>query len=201
MKKYLITGLLVWVPLAITVWVLRAIVNTLDQSVLLLPQAWQPNFLIGTKLWGVGTIVTIVVVMATGVITSNLLGQKLVRLWESILNQIPVVRQIYSSVKQVSDTLLGPGGQAFRKALLVPYPHQGSRTIAFLTGTPTGELAELLPQDSVSVYVPTTPNPTSGFFLMFAKKDIIELDMSVDEALKFIISMGSVAPPNHTDKS
>jgi uncharacterized membrane protein len=194
MKKYLITGLLVWMPLAITVWVLRLVVNTLDQSLLLLPQAWQPSNLIGFKLWGLGTVLTILVVVATGVVTSNLIGQRLVRMWESILNRIPVVRQIYSSVKQVSDTVLGPGGQAFRKALLVKYPHQDSWTIAFQTGTPGGELADLLPDDSVSVYVPTTPNPTSGFFLMMARKDVVELNMSVDEALKFIISMGSVAP-------
>jgi uncharacterized membrane protein len=194
MKKYLITGLLVWVPLAITVWVLKSIINTLDQSLLLLPQAWQPSTLIGFKLWGLGTVLTVLVVMVTGVVTSNLLGQRLVRIWESILNRIPVVRQIYSSVKQVSDTLLGPGGQAFRKALLVQYPHAGSWTIAFQTGTPNGELAHHLHGDSVSVYVPTTPNPTSGFFLMMARKDVVELEMSVDDALKFIISMGSVAP-------
>lgn len=194
MKKYLITGLLVWVPLIITVWVLRAIVNTLDQSLLLLPQAWQPSNLIGFKLWGFGTLVTLLVVVLTGMATSNFLGQRLVRTWESVLNRIPVVRQIYSSVKQVSDTLLGPGGQAFRKALLVQYPHQGSWTIAFQTGTPAGQLAEHLPKQSVSVYVPTTPNPTSGFFLMMDRNDVVELDMSVDEALKYIISMGSVAP-------
>lgn len=194
MKKYLITGLLVWVPLVITVWVLKSIVSTLDQSLLLLPQAWQPNNLIGFKLWGLGTLITLLVVIGTGVVASNLLGQRLVRMWESVLNRIPVVRQIYSSVKQVSDTLLGPGGQAFRKALLVQYPHAGSWTIAFQTGTPAGELAQHLPADSISVYVPTTPNPTSGFFLMMAKKDVMELEMSVDDALKFIISMGSVAP-------
>lgn len=198
MKKYLITGLLVWVPLVITVWVLRAVINTLDQSLLLLPQAWQPSHLIGFRLWGLGTVVTVAVVIGTGIIASNLIGQRLVRLWEGILNQIPVVKQIYSSVKQVSDTLLGPGGQAFRKALLVRYPHHDSWTIAFLTGTPHGELAKLLPEDAVSVYVPTTPNPTSGFFLMMDKKDVVELEMSVDEALKFIISMGSVSPVEAT---
>jgi uncharacterized membrane protein len=195
MKKYLITGLLVWVPLVITVWVLKSIVNMLDQSLLLLPEAWQPSNLIGFKLWGLGTLTTLLAVVGTGVITSNLLGQRLIKLWENILNRIPVVKQIYSSVKQVSDTLLGPGGQAFRKALLVQYPREGSWTIAFQTGSPTGELAQHLPGESVSVYVPTTPNPTSGFFLMMARKDVIELDMSVDEALKFIISMGSVPPP------
>ena len=194
MKKYLITGLLVWVPLVITVWVLKSIVSTLDQSLLLLPQAWQPNNLIGFKLWGLGTVLTVLAVIATGVAASNFFGQRLVKIWEGILNHIPVVKQIYSSVKQVSDTLLGPGGQAFRKALLVQYPHAGSWTIAFQTGTPNGELAQHLPGDAVSVYVPTTPNPTSGFFLMMARKDVVELEMSVDEALKFIISMGSVAP-------
>lgn len=195
MKKYLITGLLVWVPLIITVWVLKAIVNTLDQSLLLLPQAWQPSNLIGFKLWGLGTLITVLAVVLTGMATSNFLGQRLVRTWEGVLNRIPVVRQIYSSVKQVSDTVLGPGGQAFRKALLVQYPHTGSWTIAFQTGTPSGELAPLLPEEAVSVYVPTTPNPTSGFFLMMDRKDVVELEMTVDEALKYIISMGSVAPP------
>lgn len=194
MKKYLITGLLVWIPLVITVWVLKAIISTLDQSLLLLPQAWQPNNLIGFKLWGLGTLITLLVVILTGMIASNFLGLRIVKLWESLLNRIPVVRQIYSSVKQVSDTLLGPGGQAFRKALLVQYPHAGSWTIAFLTGSPNEELASHLPGDSLSVYVPTTPNPTSGFFLMMSKSDVVELDMSVDEALKYIISMGSVAP-------
>ncbi|MDO6385017.1 MULTISPECIES: DUF502 domain-containing protein [unclassified Uliginosibacterium] len=194
MKKYLITGLLVWIPLVITVWVLRAIVSTLDQSLLLLPQAWQPNNLIGFKLWGLGTLITLLVVIATGVVASNFFGQRLVRTWESVLNRIPVVKQIYSSVKQVSDTLLGPGGQAFRKALLVQYPREGCWTIGFQTGTPGGELEQHLPAEVVSVYVPTTPNPTSGFFLMMARKDVVELEMSVDEALKFIISMGSVAP-------
>lgn len=194
MKKYLITGLLVWIPLVITAWVLRSIISTLDQSLLLLPASLQPDNLIGFKLWGLGTLITLLVVVGTGMVASNLLGQRLVRIWESVLSRIPVVKQIYSSVKQVSDTLLGPGGQAFRKALLVQYPHQGSWTIAFQTGQPIGELAQHLPTDSVSVYVPTTPNPTSGFFLMMARKDVIELEMSVDEALKFIISMGSVAP-------
>jgi len=194
MKKYLITGLLVWVPLVITAWVLKAIISTLDQSLLLLPQAWQPNNLIGFKLWGLGTLITLLVVVLTGMVASNFFGQRIVRIWESVLNRIPVVKQIYSSVKQVSDTLLGPGGQAFRKALLVQYPREGSWTIAFLTGAPGSELEQHLPSDSLSVYVPTTPNPTSGFFLMMAKKDVVELDMTVDAALKYIISMGSVSP-------
>lgn len=195
MKKYLITGLLVWVPLAITVWVLQLIVSTLDSSLLLLPEEWrQQHQLLGTKVWGVGAVITLVVVFLTGLIASNFFGQRLLLVWEGLLNRIPVVKSIYSSVKQVSDTLLGPGGQAFRKALLVQYPHKGSWTIAFQTGIPGGEVAEHLHDSHISVYVPTTPNPTSGFFLMMPKSEVIELNMSVDSALKYIISMGVVSP-------
>lgn len=196
MKKYFITGLLVWVPLAITVWVLQLIIGTLDQSLLLLPPAWQPKQLFGFRIWGIGAALTLVVVLLTGMIASNFFGARLLRLWESVLNRIPVVKSIYSSVKQVSDTLLGPGGQAFRQALLVQYPRPGSWTIAFLTGQPNGELAAHLPGEFVSVYVPTTPNPTSGFFLMMPRSEVVELEMSVDEALKYIISMGVVGPEN-----
>lgn len=193
MKKYLITGLLVWIPLAITAWVLQLMVSTLDRSLLLLPQTWRPVQLLGYEVWGIGAVLTLSVVLLTGLIASNLFGQRLVRVWEAVLNRIPVVKSIYSSVKQVSDTLLGPGGQAFRKALLVQYPRQGCWTIAFQTGAPGGEIAEHLRSEHVSVYVPTTPNPTSGFFLMMPKADVIELNISVDAALKYIISMGVVS--------
>lgn len=195
MKKYFVTGLLVWVPLTITVWVLQLVVSTLDQSLLLLPQQWRPSELFGFKVWGFGAVLTLLVVLLTGMIASNFFGARLLRFWEGILNRIPVVKSIYSSVKQVSDTLLGPGGQAFRKALLVQYPRHGSWTIAFLTGQPGGEVQSGLGGgDFVSVYVPTTPNPTSGFFLMMPREEVIELDMSVDTALKYIISMGVVGP-------
>ena len=196
MKKYLITGLLVWIPLVITVWVLQAVVGTLDRSILLLPPNWRPDHLFGFSIWGIGALLSLGVVLLTGLVASNFFGQRLVKVWEGALNRIPVVKSIYSSVKQVSDTLLGPGGQAFRQALLVQYPREGSWTIAFLTGHPSGEVATRLTQDFVSVYVPTTPNPTSGFFLMMPQKDVIELDMSVDAALKYIISMGVVGPEN-----
>lgn len=195
MKKYFVTGLLVWVPLTITVWVLQLVVSTLDQSLLLLPPQWRPSELFGFKVWGFGAVLTLLVVLLTGMIASNFFGARLLRFWEGILNRIPVVKSIYSSVKQVSDTLLGPGGQAFRKALLVQYPRHGSWTIAFLTGQPGGEVQSGLGGgDFVSVYVPTTPNPTSGFFLMMPREEVIELDMSVDTALKYIISMGVVGP-------
>lgn len=194
MKRYFITGLLIWVPLTITVWVLHLIVGTLDQSLLLLPAAWRPSALLGVNIPGIGAIATLLVVVLTGVIAANYFGQRLVQFWESLLVRIPVVKSIYSSVKQVSDTLFAPNGQAFRKALLVQYPREGSWTIAFLTGTPNHEVASHLPGEHVSVYVPTTPNPTSGFFLIMHKEAVVELDMSVDEALKYVISMGVVGP-------
>jgi uncharacterized membrane protein len=193
-KKYFITGLLIWVPLAITVWVLRLIVSTMDQTLLLLPEAVQPENLIGFYIPGLGVVLTLVVVMVTGLLAANIIGQRLVGLWEGLLARIPVVKSIYTSVKQVSDTLFSSKGEAFRKALLVQYPREGAWTIAFLTGQPGGDVARHLKGDYVSVYVPTTPNPTSGFFLMMLREDVIELDMSVDEALKYVISMGVAAP-------
>jgi len=198
LKKYLITGLLIWVPLVITVWVLSFLVGTLDQTLLLLPDGWQPRAWLGFNIPGLGVLLTLAVVLLTGMFGANMIGQRLVKVWESLLNRIPVVKSLYSSVKQVSDTLFSSSGQAFRKALLVQYPRQGSWTIAFLTGQPGGDVANHLTGEYVSVYIPTTPNPTSGFFLMMPRADVIELDMNVDEALKYIISMGVVPPENRS---
>ncbi len=194
MRKYFITGLLILVPLAITAWVLNLVISTMDQSLLFVPERWQPRTLIGFDIPGLGTLLTVLIVFVTGLLTNNLVGNYVVRVWEKLLTRIPVVSSLYSSVKQVSDTLFSSSGNAFRKAVLVPYPHQNSWTIAFLTGTPGGDVKNHLVGDYVSVYVPTTPNPTSGFFLMMARKDVVELDMSVDAALKYIVSMGVVAP-------
>jgi len=194
MRKYFVTGLLILVPLAITLWVLNLIISTMDQSLLLLPERWRPAALIGFNIPGLGTILTLVFVFVVGLLTRNFIGKKLVHAWELLLTRIPIVSSIYSSVKQVSDTLFSSSGNAFRKAMLVQYPRQGSWTIAFLTGTPGGDVKNHLTGDYISVYVPTTPNPTSGFFLMMPRADAIELDMSVDEALKYIVSMGVVAP-------
>ena len=194
MKKYFITGLLIWVPIVITLWVLNLLVSTMDQSLLLLPEHYQPRYLLGFQIPGFGVILTVLVVFLTGLFTANILGQRLVRIWEGLLSRIPVVKSIYKSVKQVSDTLFSSQGQAFRKALLVEYPRKGSWTIAFQTGQPGGDVIHHLKGEHISIYVPTTPNPTSGFFLMMPKNEVIELDMSVDEALKYIISMGVVAP-------
>jgi len=191
MRKYFITGLLVLVPLAITAWVLHLVISTMDQSLLLVPENWLPK---KYRISGLGTIVTVLIVFLTGLLTNNLVGNFMVRQWEKLLHRIPVVSSLYGSVKQVSDTLFSDSGNAFRKAVLVPYPHAGSRTIAFLTGAPATEVQKHLDDEYISVYVPTTPNPTSGFFLMMPKKDVIELDMSVDAALKYIVSMGVVVP-------
>jgi len=197
-KRYFITGLLIWVPLAITAWVLSLIASVADQSLRLLPESIRPHNLFGFDIPGTGIAVTLLIIFATGLLAANFIGQRLVTWWEKLLDRIPVVNSIYNSVKQVSDTLFSSSGNAFRQALLIRYPHTESWTIAFLTGVPGGDVANYLQDDYVSVYVPTTPNPTSGFFLMMPRSDVIELDMDVDEALKYIISMGVVAPPART---
>ncbi|SPA39363.1 conserved hypothetical protein, DUF502; putative TRANSMEMBRANE PROTEIN [Cupriavidus taiwanensis] len=195
LKTWFLTGLLVLVPLGITLWVLSLIIGTMDQSLALLPEAWRPDRLMfGKRVTGLGAILTLLFILLVGLLAHNFIGQRLVRWWEALLGHIPVVGPIYTSVKQVSDTLLSSSGNAFRKALLVQYPREGSWTIAFLTGRPGGDVQNHLQGEYVSVYVPTTPNPTSGFFLMMPKADTIELDMTVDAALKYIVSMGVVAP-------
>ena len=194
-KRYFITGLLIWVPLAITAWVLSLIASVADQSLRLLPEVVHPHNLLGFDIPGAGIVLTLLIILITGLLAANFIGQRLVIWWEKLLTNIPVVNSIYNSVKQVSDTLFSSSGNAFRKALLIQYPRTGSWTIAFLTGTPGGDVVNHLTGDYVSVYVPTTPNPTSGFFLMLPRSEVIELDMNVDEALKYIISMGVVAPP------
>lgn len=194
-KRYFVTGLLIWVPLAITAWVLSVIAGIADQSLRLLPESLQPRSVLGFDIPGTGVLLTLLIIVTTGLLAANFIGQRLVNWWERLLARIPVVNSIYNSVKQVSDTLFSSSGNAFRKALLVQYPREGSWTIAFLTGRPGGDVRNHLKGDYVSVYVPTTPNPTSGFFLMVPASEVIELDMDVDEALKYIISMGVVAPP------
>jgi uncharacterized membrane protein len=194
LKKYFITGLLIWIPLAITVWVLNLIVTTMDQTLWLLPQSMRPSAWLGVHIPGLGLLLSLAIVLLTGLLAANIIGQRLVHMWEGMLARIPVVKSIYNSVKQVSDTLFSSTGEAFRKAVLVQYPREGAWTIGFLTGVPGGDVATHLRGDYVSVYVPTTPNPTSGFFLMLPRAEVIELDMSVDAALKYVISMGVAAP-------
>jgi uncharacterized membrane protein len=194
MKKYFITGLLVLVPLFITLWVLSSLIGMMDQSLLLLPEGWRPKAQWGLEIPGVGALLTLLIIFVTGLIATNFFGMQVILLWESLLARVPVVKSIYSSVKQVSDTLFSDSGNAFRQAVLVQFPREGAWTIAFITGIPGGDVANHLLGDYVSVYVPTTPNPTGGYFLMLPREEVIALDMSVDEALKYIISMGVVSP-------
>lgn len=194
MKRYFITGLLVLVPLFITVWALTTLISIMDSSLLLLPSNWRPEAQFGRAIPGIGALLTLLIIFVTGLIATNFFGKRLILLWEELLSHVPVVKTVYHGVKQVSDTIFSDSGQAFRKALLVQYPREGSWTIAFMTGQPGGDVINHLKGEYVSVYVPTTPNPTSGFFLMMPKRDVIELEMSVDQALKYIISIGVVAP-------
>ena len=195
LRKWLFSGLLTLVPLVITLWVLDWVVSTLDQTLRILPEAWQPQQLLGVNIPGLGVLFALLIVLSIGALASNFIGNKLVNWWHALLHRIPVVRSIYSGVKQVSDTLFSEKGNAFRQALLVQWPHEGMWTIAFLTGTPGGDVARHLNgQDYVSVFVPTTPNPTGGYFVMVHKRDCVELTMSVDEALTYVISMGVIVP-------
>lgn len=194
LKRYFITGLLIWVPLAITAWVLSLIVRTMDQSLLLLPEAIRPENLLGIYIPGIGAVLTLLVVFLTGLVTANIIGQKLVRFWEGVLARIPVVKSIYYSVKQVSDTLFSGNGEAFRKVLLVRYPHPEAWSVAFQSGSPPQEVAQHSDDEMVSVFIPTAPSPVNGFFFFVRKSDTVELDISVDDALKYIVSMGVVVP-------
>ena len=194
MKKYFITGLLVWVPLGITLWVLDLTVTTMDQTLWLLPQAWHPDRLLGVHIPGWGIILTLLIIGLTGVLVRNMLGQRLFSLWEAVLQRIPIVSSIYRGVKQVSDTLLSGNGHTFRKVLLVRYPHAQAWSLAFQTSVP-GEVVGRFDEEYVAVFIPTTPSPVNGFYFFIRKADTIELKMTVDVALRTIVSMGVVAAP------
>jgi uncharacterized membrane protein len=197
LRKWLFSGLLVLVPLIITLWVIDWVVSTLDKSLAILPKAWQPDEYLGLHIPGRGVVFALVVVLTIGALASNFIGRQLVTWWHALLHRIPVVRSIYSGVKQVSDTLFSEKGNAFRKAVLVQFPREGMWTIGFLTGKPGGELVQHLGSEHISLYVPTTPNPTGGYFVMVKASDCIELDMSVDEALTYVVSMGVIVPGAH----
>jgi uncharacterized membrane protein len=194
LRRYFVAGLLVWIPLVITLWVLKLLVDLMDQSLLLIPSNYRSEGLFGFHVPGLGLILTTAIVLVTGALAANFVGRKLIDLGHRLLGRIPIVRSIYGGVKQISDTLFSPEGKAFRRAVLVRYPHQGAWTVALVTGNPEHEVAGLLGHEQVAVFVPTTPNITAGFFLIVPRSETIELDMSVDEALKYIISMGVAEP-------
>jgi len=194
LRRYFVAGLLVWIPLGITLWVLKLLVDIMDQSLLLLPGSLQSDALFGFHVPGLGIILTVAIVLSTGALAANFFGRQLLSLGHDLLTRIPIVRSIYGGVKQISDTLFSPEGKAFRRAVLVRYPHQGAWTVALVTGAPEHEVADILGREQISVFVPTTPNITAGFFLVVPRSETIELEMTVDAALKYIISMGVAEP-------
>lgn len=193
-RKYLIAGLLVWLPLGVTVLVVKLLVDMMDRTVLLLPPAWRPDALFGVHIPGVGLLLSLLIILLTGITVANLLGRRMVSLWEGMLARIPLVRTIYSAVKQVVETVLSANGKSFRKVVLVEYPRRGMWCLALQTAERLGELQEKTGAEVVAVFLPTTPNPTSGFVILVPRAEVVELDMSVDDGLKLIISMGVVVP-------
>lgn len=194
-KRYLIAGLLVWLPLGVTIVVIKFLVELFDKTLLLIPAAYRPDVLFGVDIPGVGLLVSILIILITGVFVANLLGSKIVKLWESFLSRIPLVRSIYQAVKQIAEAVFGSGDQTFEKVYLIEYPRKGLWTLAFQTSTHVGEAqrkTEL--EDVVNLFVPTTPNPTSGFYIIASKKEVRELSINVDDALKMLISGGVVVP-------
>jgi uncharacterized membrane protein len=197
LRRYLIAGLLVWLPLGVTVLVIRLLVDVMDKTLLLLPTAYQPETLIGFRIPGLGVLLSVVVVLVTGVVVANLFGRRLVEAWENLLARIPLVRSIYSAAKQVAETVFSPTGKSFRKVLLVVYPRPGMWTLAFQTGDELAEADHLTGESLVPIFIPTTPNPTSGFIFLIPRRDVVVMDMSVDDAFKMVISLGVVTPTWH----
>lgn len=193
-RRYLIAGLLVWVPLGVTLLIIKFLVDLMDQTLLLLPRHVRPEALIGQSIPGLGLVLTLIVVWVTGVVVTNLFGRRLYRLGELILSRIPFVRSVYSAVKQVTETLFSGTGKSFRKVCLVEYPRHGLWSLAFMTGDGAPEIKDRTGRDVANIFIPTTPNPTSGFFLMVPRDEVIELTMSVDDGLKMLISVGVVMP-------
>ena len=194
LKKYIIAGLLVWLPFAATVVIVKLLIDLLDKTVLLLPPEWHPVALLGFSIPGFGIILALSILLLTGMLAANLFGRRFVEIWERILNKIPLVRSIYSSIKQISNTIFDPSGKSFRKVVMLQYPKKGLWSIGFLTNDNVGDEMSAVDDRLVAVFIPTTPNPTSGFIIMTRNDEITELDISVEEGFKFIISMGVIIP-------
>ncbi len=199
LRRYLVAGLLVWLPLGATVFVIRLLVGWMDQSLLLLPQQFRPDNLLGFHIPGLGVVLSLLILLLTGLVAANLFGRKLVGLWEQLLSRIPLVRSVYSAVKQLVETMFADNGKSFRKVVLVEFPRRGLWTLAFLTSDEQGEVQQATGRDVVSVYIPTTPNPTGGYFVLVPREDVREIDISVDEGLKLLLSMGAVNPAHHVE--
>ncbi len=193
-RRWLIAGLLVWLPLVATLVVLQLLVGFLDRSLLLVPPAWRPEALLGFAIPGLGILLSLVLVLATGALAANLFGRRLVSWAESLLGRVPLVRTVYSGVKRLAETVLGDQGSSFRQVLMVEYPRRGMWTLAFQTGSPVGEVQAKTAQEVLTVFIPTAPNPTSGFVVLVPREDIIALDMSVEDGLRMVISLGVVTP-------
>ena len=194
LKKYIIAGLLVWLPFAATVVIVKLVIDLLDKTILLLPAEWHPVALLGFSIPGFGIILALSILLLTGMLAANLFGRRFVEIWERLLNKIPLVRSIYSSIKQISNTIFDPSGKSFRKVVMLQYPRKGLWSIGFLTNDNVGDEMSAVDDRLVAVFIPTTPNPTSGFIIMTRNDEITELDMSVEEGFKFIISMGVIIP-------
>ncbi|MGD8912966.1 MAG: DUF502 domain-containing protein [Candidatus Thiodiazotropha sp.] len=194
LRRYLVAGLLVWLPLGATFLVINLLVGWMDNSLLLLPEAYRPDNLFGFHIPGLGVLLSLLILLLTGLVAANLLGSKIVSMWERLLARIPLVRSVYSAVKQMVETMFADKGNSFRKVILVEFPRRGLWTLAFLTSDESGAVQRATGQDVVNVYIPTTPNPTGGYFVLVPKEDIRELDMSVDDGLKMLLSMGAVNP-------
>jgi uncharacterized membrane protein len=200
-RRYFLSGLLVWLPIWVTILVIRFLVATLDGIFLLLPRRYQPDVLIGFHVPGIGLLIIVLIILLTGLVAANFLGKRIVVIWDSLIGRIPLVRSVHAGVKQILQTLFSSDGESFRKVLLVEYPRAGMWTLAFQTGDATPEVADALNDGAmVSLFVPTTPNPTSGFLIMVARKNVIELNMSVEQALKFVISLGVMQPVLNSPK-
>ena len=201
LRKYLIAGLLIWLPLAITLWVIDFIVTTMDRTLQVLPASWHPDQVLGVHVPGLGAVVSVIILLLTGVLAANIIGARMFAWWERVLVKIPIVRPIYSSVKQVSDTLFASSGNSFRKVVLIEFPNRGQWTFGFVVGAPGASVERDLGRELITVYVPTAPNPTSGYVLMVPPTELKEVDVTVDDALKFHLSMGVVPPAARAPRS
>ncbi|MEJ2609912.1 MAG: DUF502 domain-containing protein [Candidatus Thiodiazotropha sp.] len=196
LRRYLVAGLLVWLPLGASLFVVKLLVNWMDHSLLLLPEAYRPNNLLGFHIPGLGVLFSLLILFFTGLVVANLLGRRLVGVWEAIVSRIPLVRSVYSALKQLAETMFADNGDSFRKVVLVEFPRRGLWTLAFLTSEECAPVRKAIGRDVVSVYIPTTPNPTGGYFVLLPREEVQELEMSVDDGLKMLLSMGAVNPSN-----